>query len=32
MKDLLLGVVLLAIFLTGYYIMKKIDQFMDEYK
>ena len=30
MKGFLLAMVFLAIYLTGYYIMKKIDKFIDE--
>ena len=30
MKGFLIGIVLLAIYLTGDYIMKKIDRFIDE--
>ena len=31
MKGFLLGIVLLAIFLTGYYIMKHIDEFLGKF-
>lgn len=32
MRDILLGLVILAIFLTGYYIMRNVDKFFNQYK